>query len=77
MDSWRTYCKRFWTYSVWKSSDAVAYFVAVEPHATTVKKFAEWAGEGAAFVEWKTADGKVDWQEAGRQLKQPTYYYRK
>jgi quinol monooxygenase YgiN len=69
--------KRFWTYSVWKNPQAIGPFVAAEPHATAVKKFTEWAGEGAAFVEWQGADGKVDWQEAARRLKSPTYYYRK
>jgi hypothetical protein len=69
--------KRFWTYSVWKSRQAVGPFVAADPHATAVKKFAVWAGEGAAFVEWSNTDGKVDWEEAARRLKSPTFYYRK
>jgi hypothetical protein len=25
-----------------------------EPHATAVKKFTEWAGEGSAFGEWSS-----------------------
>jgi len=37
--------------------------------------FAHWAGKGAAFVEWTNADGKVDWDEADRRLKDPTFYY--
>jgi hypothetical protein len=51
--------------------------VASEPHPTAVKKFAEWAGEGAAFVDWNNADGRVDWEEAARRLKNPAFYYRK
>jgi hypothetical protein len=69
--------KRFWTYSVWKNHKAVVQFVDAEPHATAVKKFAEWAGEGASFVEWSNADGKVDWEEADKRLENPTFYYRK
>jgi quinol monooxygenase YgiN len=69
--------KRFWTYSVWKDRQAIGPFVAAEPHATAVKRFAEWAGQGAAFVEWKNPDGAVDWEEADRQLKKPTFYYKK
>ena len=69
--------KHFWTYSVWKNPESINPFVAAEPHATAVKKFAEWASEGVAFVQWKSADGKVDWEEAARRLKNPTYYYRK
>jgi len=68
--------KRFWTYSVWKNSEAIGSFVSVEPHATAVKKFAQWSGEGAAFVEWKNSDGKIDWNEANRRLKTSTFYYR-
>jgi hypothetical protein len=69
--------KRFWTYSVWSSRKAIGPFVATEPHSTAVKKFAEWVGEGAAFVDWNDADGRVDWEEAARRLKSPTFYYRK
>jgi hypothetical protein len=69
--------KRFWTYSVWSSRESIGRFVVAEPHATAVKKFAEWASEGAAFVEWDNADGKVDWKEADSRLKSPTFYYRK
>jgi len=68
---------RFWTYSVWKNRQAIKPFVAEEPHAASVKKFAKWAGEGAAFVEWKSTEGKIDWHEADRHLKNPTYFYRK
>ncbi len=69
--------KRFWTYSVWKNRDAIRPFISAEPHATAVKKFAEWAGEGAAFVEWVNTVGKVDWEEADRKLNNPTFYYRR
>jgi hypothetical protein len=69
--------KRFWTYSVWKDHQAIGPFVTGEPHATAVKKFAEWAGQGAAFVRWDNEDGKVDWEEAYRRLQNPTFYYQK
>jgi hypothetical protein len=69
--------KRFWTYSVWKNRQAVGPFVTGEPHATAVKKFAEWAGEGAAFVQWENTYGKVDWEDASRRLRNPTFYYQK
>ncbi len=69
--------KRFWTYSVWKNRQAVGQFVTGEPHATAVKKFAEWAGEGAAFVRWENTDGKVDWEDASRRLQNPTFYFQK
>jgi hypothetical protein len=69
--------KRFWTYSVWKNPQNIRLFVAAEPHATAVKKFTEWAGEGAAFVSWNNSDGKIDWQEASHRLENPTFYYRK
>jgi hypothetical protein len=37
--------------------------------------FEQWAGKGAAFVEWNNTDGRVDWAEADRRLKNPTFYY--
>jgi hypothetical protein len=69
--------KRFWTFSVWKNRQAIVPFVAGEPHATAVRRFEEWAGEGAAFVEWSNSDGRLDWDEANRRLKSPTFYYRR
>ncbi|HZY46635.1 MAG TPA: hypothetical protein VFE96_02455 [Candidatus Bathyarchaeia archaeon] len=69
--------KRFWTYSVWKKREAIGPFVTAEPHATAVKKFSEWAGEGAAFAEWNNTDGKIDWEEADRRLKNPKFYFGK
>ena len=69
--------KRFWTYSVWNNRQAVGRFVAAEPHAAAVRKFAQWAGDGASFVEWTSNDGKVDWAEANRRLRAPTFYYGK
>jgi hypothetical protein len=67
--------RQFWTYSVWRNRKAVGSFVAAEPHATAVKLFSRWAGKGAAFVEWNDPDGKIDWAEADRRLKNPTFYY--
>jgi hypothetical protein len=42
--------KHFWTLSIWKYHDSVRLCVISEPHATAVKKFTKWAGEGSAFV---------------------------
>jgi hypothetical protein len=69
--------KRFWTFSVWNNREAIRVFVSAEPHATAVRKFGEWSGEGASFVQWNSTDGKVDWEEADRRLKNPTFYYGK
>lgn len=44
--------RHFWTFSIWKDHISLRQFVMSEPHATAVKKFSEWAGEGSAFVEW-------------------------
>jgi hypothetical protein len=68
---------KFWTYSVWSDREAVSDFVRAEPHATAVKRFESWAGEGAAFVEWQSAGSQLDWAEAMRRLEQPTFYYNK
>jgi hypothetical protein len=48
-----------------------------EPHATAVRKFTEWAGEGSAFVEWTSPNDTIDWPEALKKLENPTYYYKK
>ena len=69
--------KRFWTLSIWSSKDALRRFVMSEPHATAVRKFSEWAGEGAAFVEWSSATDLIGWNEALQRLQNPTFYYRK
>ena len=68
---------KFWTYSVWSDRDAVLEFVRAEPHATAVKRFESWAGDGAAFVEWESPDSQIDWAEALRRLEQPTFYYKR
>ena len=52
-------------------------FIGIEPHATAVRKFTEWAGEGSAFVEWTSPNNAIDWPEALEKLKNPTYYYKK
>ena len=46
--------KHFWTLSIWKDQNSLRRFIMTEPHATAVKKFTEWAGEGSAFVEWSS-----------------------
>ncbi len=48
-----------------------------EPHATAVKKFTEWSGEGSAFVEWTDQSNSINWTEALKQLKNPTFYHKK
>ena len=48
-----------------------------EPHATAIRKFTEWAGEGSAFVEWTSPNNTIDWPEAMKKLERPTYYYKK
>lgn len=67
--------KRFWTLSVWSAASEITDFVGIEPHATAVKRFEEWAGPGAAFVQWKAPWARPKWHEALERLKKPSYYY--
>jgi len=60
--------KHFWTLSIWKDQDSMRKFVMAEPHATAMKKFEVWAGEGSAFVEWTSSSSSIDWEEAMRRL---------
>lgn len=69
--------KHFWILSIWKDHDSLRWFVMSEPHATAVKKFTEWAGEGSAFVEWSSQSDMIDWTEALKKLQNPTFYYKK
>ena len=69
--------KHFWTLSIWKDPNSLRLFIMTEPHATAVKKFTEWAGEGSAFVEWSSPKNTIDWPEAFEKLQNPTYYYKK
>jgi hypothetical protein len=69
--------KHFWTLSVWKDRDLMRRFVLSEPHATAMKKFERWAGEGSAFVEWTSPGRSADWTTAMKQLENPTFYYKK
>ena len=69
--------KRFWTLTVWKDKKFIDSFVQLEPHAEAVRKFKDWAGEGAAFVEWSTANSSIDWDIAMQKLNTPTFYYKK
>ena len=64
--------KYFWTLSVWKDKSSFRRFTMREPHATAVKKFQVWAGEGSAFVEWSSKSNKIDWTEALQKLRNPT-----
>lgn len=67
--------KRFWTLSAWTNRDAVNGFVRTDPHRSVVARFAEWAGVGAAFVEWRGAAKELDWEDALARLKNPTFSY--
>ena len=66
----------FWTLSIWKDQDSLRQFVMADPHATAIKRFIEWAGEGSAFVEWTSSSNSIDWTEALERLKNPTFYYK-
>ncbi len=68
--------KHFWTLSIWKDQDSLRQFVIAEPHATAIRKFTIWAGEGSAFVEWYSSSNSIDWAEALERLKKPTFYYK-
>lgn len=50
--------------------------MAAEPHATAVKRFAKWAGQGAAFAEWTGGDGSIDRGVPKEKMKQPSFYYK-
>lgn len=67
--------KHFWTLSAWKDRDSLMRFVMAEPHATAIAKFGKCAGGGAAFVEWASSNGSIDWPEALNRLSSPTFYY--
>lgn len=67
--------KRFWTVSVWKDRASADAFVRTDPHLTATSRFADWAGDGAAFVSWSSGDGTIDWDDALRRLKNPTFYF--
>lgn len=67
--------KHFWTLSVWNERGGMNTFVSAEPHATAVRRFEQWAGPGAAFVEWKAAGEAPNWAIALEKLKTPTFYY--
>jgi hypothetical protein len=69
--------KQFWTLTIWKDKKFVESFVQLEPHAEAVRKFKDWAGEGAAFVEWDSTSGSIDWNTALQKLNNPTFYYKK
>jgi hypothetical protein len=69
--------KHFWTLSIWKDQNSLRQFIGTDPHATAVRKFTEWAGEGSAFVEWTSTNNAIDWPEALEKLQNPTYYYKK
>jgi hypothetical protein len=69
--------KNFWTLSIWNDTKSLKQFVPKEPHATAIKKFTEWVGEGSAFVEWTSSTKEIDWSEAMIKLENPTFYYKK
>ncbi len=67
--------RHFWTLTVWKDRGSVNAFVTSEPHHTAVRKFDEWAAEGAAFAEWNSSTSSIDWEQALERLKTPTFYH--
>ena len=69
--------RHFWTLSIWKDRNSMRQFVMAEPHATAMKKFEQWAGNGSAFVDWASPKSSIDWEEAIRRLQNPTFYYNK
>jgi hypothetical protein len=68
--------KHFWTFSIWKDKVSLRRFISQEPHATAIKKFEIWTGEGSAFAEWTSKSNKIDWGDAIQRLQNPTFYYR-
>jgi len=69
--------KQFRTLTIWRDRESINVFVRAEPHATAVRRMAEWAADGGAFAEWTSESPKLDWSEARRRLQAPTFYYRK
>ncbi|MGA3406577.1 MAG: hypothetical protein ABSD49_12665 [Candidatus Bathyarchaeia archaeon] len=69
--------KKFWTFTVWLSRKSIEPFVRTEPPAEAVRRFNEWAGKGAAFAEWTSQNGQIDWAVANVKLQNPTFYYDK
>ncbi len=67
--------REFWTFSIWKDRGSMQAFVKAEPHATAVRRFERWAGEGTAFVEWASGSPRVDWREAQERMRNPTFRY--
>ena len=67
--------RRFWIYSVWADRTALGEFMRGEPHATAIRRMADWAANGAAFAEWESPEPRLDWQDPLQRLKQPTRYY--
>jgi hypothetical protein len=69
--------KFFWTLSIWNDKESIRLFVPTEPHATAIKRFTQWAGDGSAFVEWTSKSKEINWPEALTKLQNPTFYYKK
>lgn len=61
--------RHFWTCSVWADHEAMVAFTREEPHAGAAGRYEAWAGAGAAFLEWESAESKLDWSEAFARLK--------
>ncbi len=68
--------KHFYTLSVWRNKESMLDFVHQEPHKTAITKFALWAAKGAAFVEYTSKTGEIDWEEAQNRLREPSFYYK-
>ena len=69
--------RRFWTLSVWENHESMRKFAMAEPHRNAIRKFSVWAGEGAAFTEWRSESSVINWDEALKKLENPEFYYSK
>jgi hypothetical protein len=63
--------KHFWIASVWKDQHSLRSFMIAEPHATAVRKFSEWSGDGSAFVEWTDRSDSINWTFASKKTPEP------
>ena len=69
--------KQFYTFSVWRDQASMSKFVHTEPHATALRRFAEWRVPGGGqAVEWFGPDAKLSWPEIQERLKEPTFRYK-
>ena len=72
----RPLARRYWTLSVWEDQDALARFVAANPHATAMTRlrphmgttrFTTWQLPGSSLPpRWSDARARLDAESAGR-----------